>query len=42
MKEKLLNYCMKTIKKSFPNHSEEQLEIIEYGLEGIYLTFTKI
>lgn len=33
---------MNNIKKNKPEVNEEQLEIIEYGLESIYLTFTKI
>lgn len=42
MKKKLLNYCMKSVKNSFPEYDNDKLEIIEYGLEGLYLTFTKI
>lgn len=33
---------MNNIKKNQPKKNEEELEIIEYGLEAIYLTFTKI
>ena len=33
---------MNNIKKNQPEKNEEELEIIEYGLEAIYLTFTKI
>lgn len=42
MKKKLLNYCMKLVKNKFPEYDEDRLEIIEYGLEGLYLTITKI
>ena len=42
MKKKLLNYCMKLIKNKYPNYDNDKLEIIEYGLEGLYLTFSKI
>ena len=42
MKKKLLNYCMKLVKNKFPEYDTDRLEIIEYGLEGLYLTFTKI
>lgn len=42
MKKKLLNYCMNLIKNKFPNYDNDKLEIIEYGLEGFYLTFTKV
>ena len=33
---------MNNIKKNQPEKNEEELEIIEYGLEALYLTFTKI
>jgi len=42
MKEKILNYCMNSIKKKYPEYDQDKLEIIAYGLEGFYLTFTKI
>ncbi len=42
MKKKFLKSSIDIIKKSNPNISEEQIEIIEYGLEGIYLTFSKL
>ena len=42
MKKKILNNCIKNIKKNKPELNEEQIEIIEYGLESIYLTITKI
>ena len=42
MKKKFLNSSMNAIKKYYPEYDEEKLEIIEYGLEGIYLTVTKL
>ena len=33
---------MNSIKEKFPDYSEEKLEEIEYGIEALYLTFTKI
>lgn len=42
MKKKFLNSSMNAIKKYNPEYDEEKLEIIEYGLEGIYLTTTKL
>ena len=42
MKKKLLNKAIKNIKKNNQSLTEEQIEVIEYGLEGLYLTFTKI
>lgn len=41
MKKKFLSSSMNLIKKN-KQYSEEQLEIIAYGLEGLYLTFTKM
>lgn len=42
MKKKILNHCMKVVKNKYPEYDEDKLEIINYGLESIYLTFTKI
>lgn len=42
MKKKFLNSSMNAIKKYYPEYDEEKLEIIEYGLEMIYLIFTKV
>ena len=36
-----MNYTMNLIKKN-GNYDEDQLAIIKYGLEGIYLTITKL
>ena len=42
MKKKFLKFSMNSIKEKFPDYSEEKLEEIEYGIEALYLTFTKI
>lgn len=42
MKKKLLNNITSNIKKNKPDITEEELEIIEYGLESLYLTTEKI
>lgn len=41
MRKKFLKYSISTIKKKYPNYSEEKLEEIEYGIEALYITFTK-
>ena len=41
MKKKIMNYTMNIIKKS-GNYDEDKLAIIRYGLEGLYLTISKI
>lgn len=41
MKKVILNACMKSVKKKFPSYDNDKLEIIEYGLESLYLTLTK-
>ena len=33
---------MEVVKNKYPEYDEDKLEIINYGLESIYLTFTKI
>ena len=42
MKNKFLNNYMNIIIKNNPNLSDEQLEKMKYGIEGIYLTVTKL
>ncbi len=42
MKKWILTALMTTVKKSYPEYSEKKLAEIKYGLEGIYLTITKI
>lgn len=41
MKKKFLNSSIKLLKQN-GNYTEEELEVIIYGLEGIYLTLTKM
>lgn len=41
MKRRLLNSIRGSIKKQYPNYSNEKLDEIMYGIEGIYLTITK-
>ena len=41
MKKKFLNSSIDILRKN-GNYSEEEIEIILYGLEGVYLTFTKM
>ena len=41
MKKKFLNGCLKIIKSNNQDISNEKLDEIRYGLEGIYLTITK-
>lgn len=42
MKNICLNYSINSIKKYYPNYTETQLEEIRYGLEGVYLSITKL
>lgn len=42
MKKKFLNDSVNIIKSSNPAISQEQLDVIVYGLEGLYLTWTKM
>lgn len=42
MKKRFLNYAMKTLKSQYPDLTDTKLEELEYGLEGTYLTITKL
>ena len=42
MKDKILNKCMNSVREKYPNYSQDKLDEIEYGLEALYLTFTKV
>lgn len=42
MKEKFVNSCLKVIKNNNDNLSRKDIDKIKYGLEGLYLTITKI
>ncbi len=41
MKKVVMNYAMNLIRNN-NNYDEEQLAVIRYGLEGLYLTITKL
>ena len=41
MKKNFINSSIKRIKIKYPEYDEEKLEIIEYGLEALYITITK-
>lgn len=42
LKKKFLNFADKIIKDSNPSITEDDIEIINYGLESVYLTVTKL
>jgi len=42
IKELIIGNSMKTIKSYYPDYDKEQLERIQYGLEAIYLSLTKV
>ncbi len=42
MKKVVMKMCMNFIKKYNPETTDSQLEIVQYGLEGLYLTITKL
>lgn len=41
MKKRLLNKIRSLIKKQYPSYSNNKIDEIMYGIEGIYLTITK-
>ena len=41
MKKRFLTKIKKDIEKQYPNYSNEKVEEIMYGVEGIYLTISK-
>ena len=41
MKKRFLKMMRKNIKNQYPNYSEDKLDEIIYGLEGLYLTIEK-
>lgn len=41
MRKTIMNKIMNFIKKYNPRYNNEQLEVIQYGLESIYITITK-
>ncbi len=42
MKQAFLNHSIRFIEKYNPNYTQDDIEKLAYGLEGIYLTITKI
>lgn len=42
IKKLIISNSMKSIRCYYPNYSEEQLEKIQYGLESVYLSITKL
>ena len=42
IKKFIISNSMKTIKSYYPNYDTEQLERIQYGLEALYLSITKV
>lgn len=42
MKELFLNNYMNMVKKNNPTFSKDELDKMKYGIEGIYLTITKL
>lgn len=42
MKKKFLDWGMDLIQKYYPDYDEDRLAEVKYGLEGIYLTITKM
>ena len=41
MKEKFLEISINRIRKKYPDYDEEKIEIIQYGLDALYITITK-
>ena len=41
MKKKFMNSSINKIRNKYPEYDEEKLEVIEYGLETLYITITK-
>ena len=42
LKKKFLIFADNTIKKNYPTISDDDIEVINYGLESVYLTVTKL
>ena len=41
MRKKFIECSLKAVKNKYPNYSEERLDELRYGLEGLYLLITK-
>ena len=42
MKKVIMNKCMELVRKYNTDKTENDFEIIQYGLEGLYLTVSKL
>ena len=42
MKKNFLRFANSTILKYYPSLNDDEMEVIDYGLESVYLTFTKL
>ena len=42
MKKYIMNHALQVVKVSYPDYDQNKLDEIRYGLEGIYLSITKI
>lgn len=42
MKKKFLNFSLKLIKEKYPEYDDIKMDEVRYGLEGLYLTFSKM
>lgn len=41
MKKKFLKFMRKKIKKQYPSYSDDKIDTVMYGIEGMYITITK-
>ena len=41
MKKMFLEFSINRIRKKYPEYDDDKLEVIEYGLEALYITITK-
>ena len=42
MKKYIMNHAMHVVEENYSNYDQDKLEEIRYGLEGIYLSITKV
>ena len=42
MKKYIMNHAIRLVHANYPEYTQEKLEEIKYGLEGIYLSITKV
>ena len=42
MKKMFLNWALNLVKQTYPNYDHDKLDIINYGLESMYLTISKM